>query len=199
LLNLPAAGADLAERRLSRLERIFGDEFTRSAVAVAGERGGAGSSGFAGLTTLNRRLASTQFLFVNGRPVRDRLLHGAIRAAYQGLLPSDRHAVAALFLDVPASEVDVNVHPMKTEVRFRDAGMVRGLIVSALRHALGEAGHRTAVTSGFTPAFAIHPTSISNFNRSELIESVNRSNKYLPPIHSNSRDSPLTHSIDAAP
>jgi|APTNR8051073442_1049403.scaffolds.fasta_scaffold00115_82 DNA mismatch repair protein MutL len=153
LLNLPAGGGDPAEGRLSRLERIFGDEFTRSAVAVAGERQGASISGFAGLPTLNRRLASMQFLFVNGRPVRDRLLYGAIRAAYQGLLPSDRHAVAALFLDVPASEVDVNVHPMKTEVRFRDAGMVRGLIVSALRHALGEAGHRTAVTSGFAPAF----------------------------------------------
>jgi DNA mismatch repair protein MutL len=153
LLTLPAGAADLAEGRLTRLERIFGEEFTRSAVAVAGERQGARISGFAGLPTLNRRLASMQFLFVNGRPVRDRLLYGAIRAAYQGLLPSDRHAVAALFLDVPASEVDVNVHPMKTEVRFRDAGIVRGLIVSALRHALGEAGHRTAVTSGFAPAF----------------------------------------------
>lgn len=152
LLNLPADDSDVAAARASRLARIFGPEFAGSAVAIAGEREGTRLSGFAGLPTLNRRLASMQFLFVNGRPVRDRLLYGAIRAAYQGLLPSDRHAVAALFLDVPACEVDVNVHPMKTEVRFRDAGRVRGLIVSALRHALAEAGHRTAVTAGF--AFA---------------------------------------------
>ncbi|MGZ9034190.1 MAG: DNA mismatch repair endonuclease MutL, partial [Rhodospirillales bacterium] len=150
LLNLPADGSDPVAARSSRLERIFGAEFTRSAVAVAGEREGARISGFAGLPTLNRRLASMQFLFFNGRPVRDRLLYGAIRGAYQGLLPPDRHAVAALFLDVPAGEVDVNVHPMKTEVRFRDAGLIRSLIVSALRHALAGAGHRTAVTSGFS-------------------------------------------------
>lgn len=153
LLNLPADDSDVAAARASRLARIIGSDFAGSAVAVAGEREGTRLSGFAGLPTLNRRLASMQFLFVNGRPVRDRLLYGAIRAAYQGLLPSDRHAVAALFLDVPACEVDVNVHPMKTEVRFRDAGRVRGLIVSALRHALAEAGHRTAVTPGFN-AFA---------------------------------------------
>jgi DNA mismatch repair protein MutL len=152
LLSLPVDGGDLAAARASRLERIFGAEFTRSAVALTGEREGARVSGFAGLPTLNRRLASMQFLFVNGRPVRDRLLYGAIRAAYQGLLPSDRHPVAALFLDVPTAEVDVNVHPMKTEVRFRDAGRVRGLIVSALRHALAEAGHRTAVAPAFGAA-----------------------------------------------
>lgn len=149
LLNLPADDSDVAAARASRLARIFGADFAGSAVAVAGEREGTRLSGFVGLPTLNRRLASMQFLFVNGRPVRDRLLYGAIRAAYQGLLPSDRHAVAALFLDVPACEVDVNVHPMKTEVRFRDAGRVRGLIVSAVRHALAGAGHRTAVTPGF--------------------------------------------------
>lgn len=149
LLSLPKDDGDPTAARASRLERIFGAEFTRSAVAIVGDRDGARISGFAGLPTLNRRLSSMQFLFVNGRPVRDRLLYGAIRAAYQGLLPSDRHPVAALFLDVPTAEVDVNVHPMKTEVRFRDAGRVRGLIVSALRHALAEAGHRTAVTTGF--------------------------------------------------
>lgn len=152
LLNLPSDASDAAAARASRLERIFGGDFARSAVAVAGEREGARLSGFASLPTLNRRLASMQFLFVNGRPVRDRLLYGAIRAAYQGLLPSDRHPMAALFLEVPACEVDVNVHPMKTEVRFRDAGRVRGLLVSALRQALAEAGHRTAVGAGFASA-----------------------------------------------
>lgn len=156
LLDMPAGGRDAEAARLSRLERIFGTDFARSAVTVGGERDGIRLSGFAGLPTLNRRLASMQFLFVNGRPVRDRLLYGAIRAAYQGLLPSDRHAVAALFLDVPGEDVDVNVHPMKTEVRFRDARGVRGLIVQALRHALASAGHRTAVTSGFSAPAAGH-------------------------------------------
>ena len=98
--------------------------------------------GVAGLPTFNRGVADHQYLFVNGRPVKDRLLIGAIRGAYAEMLPRDRHAVVALFLDLPASEVDVNVHPAKTEVRFREPAVVRGLIVSGLRRALDEAGHR---------------------------------------------------------
>jgi DNA mismatch repair protein MutL len=146
LLSLEAVADTSENERLRRLGKILGAEFARSAVALVGEREGARVSGFAGLPTLNRRLASLQFLFVNGRPVRDRLLYGAVRAAYQGLLPSDRHPVAALFVDVAPEDVDVNVHPMKSEVRFRDAGLIRGLIVSTLRHALAGAGHRVAVT-----------------------------------------------------
>jgi len=98
--------------------------------------------GVAGLPTFNRGVADHQYLFVNGRPVKDRLLIGAIRGAYAEMLPRDRHAVVALFLDLPASEVDVNVHPAKTEVRFREPAVVRGLIVSGLRRALDDAGHR---------------------------------------------------------
>ncbi|MEB0284658.1 hypothetical protein QN347_19495, partial [Sphingomonas sp. 10B4] len=93
--------------------------------------------------TFNRGVADHQYLFVNGRPVKDRLLIGAIRGAYAEMMPRDRHAVVALFLDVPPDAVDVNVHPAKTEVRFRDPAMVRGLIVSGLRRALDEAGHRS--------------------------------------------------------
>src|SRR5690606_36701071 len=104
-------------------------------------------TGHAGLPTFNRGTAQLQFLFVNGRPVRDRLLQGAVRAAYDDLLSRDRHAVAALFLEAPPDLVDVNVHPAKAEVRFRDAALVRGLIVSALRHALAAAGHRAATTN----------------------------------------------------
>ena len=104
--------------------------------------------GVAGLPTFNRGVADHQYLFVNGRPVKDRLLIGAIRGAYAEMMPRDRHAVVALFLDVPADEVDVNVHPAKTEVRFRDPALVRGLIVSGLRRALDEAGHRSVQRAG---------------------------------------------------
>ena len=99
--------------------------------------------GVASLPTYNRGIADHQYLFVNGRPVKDRLLMGAIRGAYAEMLPRDRHAVVALFLDIPTDQVDVNVHPAKTEVRFRDPAMVRGLIVSGLRRALDAAGHRS--------------------------------------------------------
>ena len=98
----------------------------------------------AGLPTFNRGVADHQYLFVNGRPVKDRLLLGAIRGAYAEMLARDRHAVVALFLDVPPSEVDVNVHPAKTEVRFREPAMIRGMIVSGLRRALAGAGHAVA-------------------------------------------------------
>jgi DNA mismatch repair protein MutL len=107
-------------------------------------RGAAQLGGVAGLPTFNRGVADHQFLFVNGRPVRDRLLIGAVRAAYQDLLARDRHPIVALFIDLPGDEVDVNVHPAKTEVRFRDAANIRGLIVGGLRHALDAAGHRSA-------------------------------------------------------
>ncbi len=146
LLDLPAAadGADAARR--DRISRIMGGVFADNAVAVRAEREGIGLAGLAGVPTLNRRGGDQQFLVVNGRPVRDRLLFGALRAAYHDLLPSDRQPLAALFLTLPNDAVDVNVHPMKTEVRFRDAGLVRGLIVAALKRALAEAGHRTATT-----------------------------------------------------
>jgi DNA mismatch repair protein MutL len=112
-------------------------------------------SGHASLPTYNRRNARAQYLFVNGRPVRDRLLTGAVRGAYADFLASDRHPVVALFVECPHEAVDVNVHPAKAEVRFRDAGLVRGLIVGALRHALAEAGHRasTTVAAGALGAF----------------------------------------------
>jgi DNA mismatch repair protein MutL len=115
-----------------------------NSVAIDLDREGLRLGGVAGLPTFNRGVADHQYLFVNGRPVKDRLLVGAVRGAYAEMIPRDRHAVVALFLDVPASEVDVNVHPAKTEVRFREPALVRGLIVSGLRRALDEAGHRVA-------------------------------------------------------
>lgn len=115
-----------------------------ASVGVDFEREGVRLTGVAGLPTFNRGVADHQYLFVNGRPVKDRLLVGAVRGAYADMLARDRHAVVALFLGVPPGEVDVNVHPAKTEVRFRDPGLVRGLIVSGLRRALDEAGQGRA-------------------------------------------------------
>jgi len=154
LLSLPAeAGAlpgrqddDASAGRLRRLAAIMGREFADASVPVASTREGLRLEGFAGLPTLHRRSTTQQYLFVNGRPVRDRLLHGAVRGAYHDLIAHDRHPLLALFLDIPSEEVDVNVHPMKTEVRFRDAALVRGLIVGSLKQALAQAGHRSAST-----------------------------------------------------
>ncbi|GGO90793.1 DNA mismatch repair protein MutL [Stakelama pacifica] len=114
-----------------------------NSVAIDLERGQMRLGGVASLPTFNRGVADHQYLFVNGRPVKDRLLTGAVRGAYAEMLARDRHAVVALFLDLPVSEVDVNVHPAKTEVRFRDPQLARGLIVSGIRRALDEAGHRS--------------------------------------------------------
>jgi DNA mismatch repair protein MutL len=150
-IALPPAVGDATDARLRRLEAILGKEFAANAAPVEAEREGLRLEGFAGLPTLHRRSTATQFLFVNNRPVRDRLLHGAVRGAYRDLVAHDRHPVVALFLVVPPELVDVNVHPMKTEVRFRDAGLVRGLIVGGLKHALAAAGHRAATSAMSAP------------------------------------------------
>src|SRR5471032_2434654 len=144
-LDLPAE-PDLMDGRLPRLARIMGRDFGDNAAAVEAGREGVTLSGYAGLPTYNRANAAMQFLFVNGRPVRDKLLVGAVRGAYADFLARDRHPALALFLDCDPSFVDVNVHPAKTEVRFRDAGLVRGLIVGALKHTLAQAGHRASTT-----------------------------------------------------
>ena len=128
----------------SRVAALTDRALADSSVAIDFVRGELRLGGVAGLPTYHRGVADHQYLFVNRRPVRDRMLLGAIRGAYAEMMPRDRHAVVALFLDVPPGEVDVNVHPAKTEVRFRDAALVRGLIVSGLRRALDEAGHRVA-------------------------------------------------------
>ncbi|NCU12793.1 MAG: DNA mismatch repair endonuclease MutL, partial [Sphingomonadaceae bacterium] len=132
------------EELASRVAQIVARELAQDGVAIDLERGAARLTGVAGLPTFNRGVADHQYLFVNGRPVKDRLLVGAVRGAYADMLARDRHAVLALFLDLPPEEVDVNVHPAKTEVRFRDPAFIRGFIVSGLRHALDSEGRRTA-------------------------------------------------------
>ncbi|WP_281826203.1 DNA mismatch repair endonuclease MutL [Jannaschia rubra] len=148
-----ADGSDAA----GRLALVLGRDFIRNAMPLDAARDGFHLGGHAGLPTFSRGNAVHQYLFVNGRPVRDRMLTGALRGAYSDVLAKDRHAVAALFLTCDPVLVDVNVHPAKTEVRFRDAGLVRGLIVSGLRHALAEAGHRSATTVADAALGAMRP------------------------------------------
>ncbi|NQW11360.1 MAG: DNA mismatch repair endonuclease MutL [Alphaproteobacteria bacterium] len=162
LLDLAGGRGDLLRARLGRLGAILGREFEDNALAIDAERVGYRLSGFAGLPTLHRRTNAQQFLFVNDRPVRDRLLLGAVRGAYMDFVASDRHPLVALFLELPGEEVDVNVHPAKTEVRFRDPGLVRGLIVGALKHALAEAGHRASTSVGTATLGAFRPEGTSS-------------------------------------
>ena len=159
LLNLPPLPDASPHSTLARLAAIIGPDFAGNAVAVDLEREGLHLAGLAGIPTWNRGVSDHQYLFVNQRPVKDRLLVGALRGAYQDLLARDRHPVVALFLNVPSDFVDVNVHPAKTEVRFRDAAQVRGMIVSGLRRALDEAGHRasTQVSGAALAAFVSEP------------------------------------------
>jgi DNA mismatch repair protein MutL len=162
-LRLSAERDPKREGLRARLAAILGSEFAPNCLALDQTRAEVRLSGFAGLPTFNRGTREHQHLFVNGRPVKDKLIVGAVRAAYQDLLARDRHPVAALFLDLPPSDVDVNVHPAKSEVRFRDPALVRGLIVGALTHALAGAGHRASTTtaqtalSGFRPQITPQP------------------------------------------
>jgi DNA mismatch repair protein MutL len=142
---------------LARLGDVLGPDFRANAIAIDAEREGVRVEGFAGLPTLSRANTLGQYLFVNGRPVRDKLLVGAVRGAYADYLPRDRHPLLALFVTLDAREVDVNVHPAKTEVRFRDGGLVRGLIVRALKEALVREGQRASTTGGSATIAAFRP------------------------------------------
>jgi DNA mismatch repair protein MutL len=164
--NFEYAAADATpDGRLLRLCQVLGSDFRDNAVAVEAVREGLAVSGFAGLPTFHRATSQEQYLFVNGRPVRDKLLFGAVRAAYADYLPGDRHPVLAVFIDIHPAEVDVNVHPAKTEVRFRDPGLVRGVLVSALKHALHAGAQRAATTGGdrTLAALAAQPMQGRNF------------------------------------
>jgi DNA mismatch repair protein MutL len=141
-----AARTDDNEGRLARMADVLGAELRENAVPVEGERERVSVAGLAGLPTFSRANSLTQYLFVNGRPVRDKVLLGAVRAAYSDLLHGDRHPVVALFLTLDPREVDVNVHPAKTEVRFRDPGLIRALLIRSLKNALGEGAMRSATT-----------------------------------------------------
>jgi DNA mismatch repair protein MutL len=160
-----AAALPGAPGRLARLADILGGEFRANAVEVRGGRqGSAGEAlaieGFAALPTLTRANSLGQYLFVNGRPVRDKLLIGVVRAAYADYLPRDRHPIVALFVTLDPREVDVNVHPAKAEVRFRDGGLVRSLLIRSLQEALTRDGQRAATTGGTATIAAFRPAAM---------------------------------------
>jgi DNA mismatch repair protein MutL len=149
-----------AAGRLARLADILGSEFRANAVEVRGGHGTVTIEGFAALPTLSRANSLGQYLFVNGRPVRDKLLIGVVRAAYADYLPRDRHPIVALFVTLDPREVDVNVHPAKAEVRFRDGGLVRSLLIRALQEALARDGQRAATTGGSATIAALRPAGL---------------------------------------
>ncbi|KGB80806.1 DNA mismatch repair protein MutL [Rhodovulum sp. NI22] len=152
-----AETGDMFDALHGRLARVMGVEFAENALRIDAGREGLHLTGYAALPTYSRGSAVAQYLFVNGRPVRDKLLVGALRGAYADFLSRDRHPAAALFLDCDPHLVDVNVHPAKAEVRFREPGVARGLIVSALRHALAGAGHRASSTVAGAVLGAMRP------------------------------------------
>jgi DNA mismatch repair protein MutL len=159
VLDLPAERGAFTDALRQRLKRLIGKDFVENAIALDTTREGLGLRGYAALPTHSRGTAAAQHLFVNRRPVRDKMMTGALRAAYADVLPRGRFPAVALFVDCDPQLVDVNVHPAKAEVRFRDPGIARGLIVSGLRHALAEAGHRSATTvsTAALGAFRVEP------------------------------------------
>lgn len=167
---------------LDRLSAVLGKDFAENAIKIDAEREGIRLHGFAGLPTLNRGTMQYQYMFVNGRPVRDKLMTGAVRGAYMDLLARDRHPMLALHIDLPQDDVDVNVHPAKAEVRFKDAGLVRGLIVSALKHALHEHGQQTSTTVSHQAFGALRPQGTGAglpLNR----PAYSYGSHYAPPVH----------------
>ena len=159
IFRADAEGGALFDALKTRLSRVMGRDFIDNAIAIDAERDGLVLTGFAALPTYSRGAAVAQHLYVNGRPVRDKLLTGALRAGYMDVLASGRHPAAVLYLTCDPQLVDVNVHPAKAEVRFRDPQGARGLLVGALRHGLANAGHRASSTLGDATlaAFAAEP------------------------------------------
>jgi DNA mismatch repair protein MutL len=173
----------ISNERLARLRDVMGNAFAENALPLSHIRGSATLTGFAALPTFNRGTSTEQYLFVGGRPVRDRLLLGAVKGAYQDVLAHNRYPVVALFIELPSDEVDVNVHPAKAEVRFRDSQMIRGMIVGAIKNALAEAGFRASNTVGaqalerFTTQFSNNYNTSNSYNSYSTAPSSNYENQ----------------------
>ncbi len=188
---------DLFDALHGRLGRILGAEFAENALRIGADRSGLALSGYAALPTYSRGSAVAQYLFVNGRPVRDKMLLGALRAAYSDYLSRDRHPAAVLFIECDPHLVDVNVHPAKSEVRFREPGMARGLIVSGLRHALAEAGHRASTTVAGATLGAMRPEPAEGSE--PRIYQMDRARGYAAPQYASSRALAEARSWQAPP
>lgn len=156
LLEYSATTLD-QEGQLQRIVQIMGKDFATNSIALNAERNGVTLKGFAGIPSFNRGNSLQQFFYINGRPVRDKMLMGAIRGAYADSIARDRHAICVLFIDLPPSDVDVNVHPAKADVRFRDPGHIRGLVIGGIREALGHSGIRPASTGTDAMLAAFRP------------------------------------------
>ncbi|MBT5429689.1 MAG: DNA mismatch repair endonuclease MutL [Rhodospirillaceae bacterium] len=192
LLKLSKSTEDLFSSRLQRLDAIMGNQFAENALLIDSERENIKVTGHIGLPTLNRGNSALQFLFVNGRPVKEKILYGAVRGAYRDFLAHDRHPLLALFLDIPPDQLDINVHPAKTEVRFENPGIIRGLIVSALKHALAEAGHRAATNTSKFALGAMHTEyETTSYNNSQ--------HNFLQPLKQFSTDSKFLNQLDLSP
>jgi DNA mismatch repair protein MutL len=179
--------APLRERLASLLSR----DIVSNCMPIHAVREGISLQGYASLPTLHRRTGDMQFLFVNQRPVRDKLLLSAVKVAYLDVLVRDRHPIVALFLEIPADWVDVNVHPTKAEVRFRDQGIIRGLIIGAIKHALEESGHRTSSTLSQAALGRFSPPSSSLPQQTRIFE------RYAPePLASYAPAAPLYRTLD---
>lgn len=211
--DFPALTMDWVSAAPERLEKILGHGFAANTALVEAEREGIRLSGFAGLPTYSRATSQEQYLFVNRRPVRDRLLLGVIRAAYMDYLARDRHPVAVLFLEVPTEMVDVNVHPAKAEVRFRDSQLVRSLLLHGLKNAVGTTAQRASTTVADQALHAFHaPEGFRGQNSVGRIENPYAApvagfaapnaplwgQNYLPPQH-RSESQPMVQVMTQAP
>ncbi|RPE64886.1 DNA mismatch repair protein MutL [Pacificibacter maritimus] len=189
----PQSG-DMFDALHGRLATVLGKEFAENALAIDSEREGLHLTGYAALPTYSRGSSVQQFLFVNGRPVRDKLLLGALRAAYFDFLSRDRHPAACLFIDVEPHRVDVNVHPAKSEVRFREPTQARSLIVSGLRRALTEAGHRASTTVAQETLGAMRPQGAG-----AISNSADQPTDETPRIYQMDRRGPSGYSMPPRP
>jgi len=189
MLKLPATHGDFFEATLERLRGIMGKDFAENAIKIDAERENLRLTGHISLPTLNRGNNALQYFFVNGRPIKDKQLYGTIRAAYRDFLAHDRHALVALFIEIHPRAVDVNVHPAKAEVRFRDANQVRGLIVSGLKQALGGAGHRASTSVSDEALRSMRPNYVADPRTAELARAITSHNgganvgHFVPPSY----------------
>jgi DNA mismatch repair protein MutL len=182
-LEFPATKGD--DAALKRIAQVLGQAFFDNALAIDAERENVRLTGFAGLPTFNRGNAQHQFVFVNGRPVRDKVLWGAIRAAYMDFLARNRHPILALFLQIDPHYVDVNVHPAKADVRFRDPGLVRGLIVGALKQAITNSGHRASTHNATDMMGAFTAPEFGNSNSASSGGNQHYANKHQGAVNAN--------------